>query len=31
MAAYAAGYPLPGLRDKLQKVGQWQDPLQANE
>ena len=24
--AYAAGYPLPGLRDKLAKAGQWQDP-----
>lgn len=23
-AAYAGGYPLPGLREKLQKVGQWQ-------
>jgi len=23
--AYAAGYPLPGLREKLQKAGQWVD------
>lgn len=23
-AAYGAGYPLPGLREKLQKAGQWQ-------
>jgi len=25
-AAYAAGYPLPTLRDKLKSVGQWRDP-----
>jgi len=25
-SAYAAGYPLPGLREKLQRVGQWQSP-----
>lgn len=25
-AAYQAGYPLPGLREKLQQAGQWQDP-----
>ena len=25
-AAYAAGYPLPGLRDRLVKAGQWRDP-----
>jgi tetratricopeptide (TPR) repeat protein len=23
--AYAAGFPLPGLRQKLQQVGQWQE------
>ena len=23
--AYAAGFPLPGLRDKLRSVGKWQD------
>lgn len=31
MAAYAAGYPLPGLREKLQQVGQWQQPLTSKE
>lgn len=31
MAAYSAGYPLPGLRDKLQQVGQWQQPLTSKE
>ena len=31
IAAYAAGYPLPGLREKLQQVGQWQQPLAAKE
>lgn len=25
--AYAAGYPLPGLRRKLEEVGGWRDPL----
>jgi tetratricopeptide (TPR) repeat protein len=25
-AAYAAGYPLPTLRDKLKSAGQWRDP-----
>jgi hypothetical protein len=25
-AAYAAGFPLMALRDKLQSAGQWQDP-----
>lgn len=25
-AAYAAGYPLPGLREKLFRVGEWQEP-----
>jgi len=25
-AAYQAGYPLPGLRNKLQVAGQWRDP-----
>jgi tetratricopeptide (TPR) repeat protein len=29
--AYAAGYPLPGLREKLKKAGEWRDPLQAEE
>lgn len=24
--AYAAGHPLPGLRNKLAKVGHWEDP-----
>lgn len=24
-AAYAAGYPLPGLKNKLQEAGQWSD------
>ncbi len=23
--AYAAGFPLPGLRDKLKRVGKWRD------
>jgi tetratricopeptide (TPR) repeat protein len=31
LAAYAAGYPLPGLREKLQQVGQWQQPLTSKE
>lgn len=25
-AAYSLGYPLPGLREKLQKLGVWQEP-----
>lgn len=25
-AAYAAGYPLPGLRRRLERVGEWRDP-----
>lgn len=25
-AAYAQGFPLPGLRDKLRRAGKWQDP-----
>ena len=25
-AAYARGYPLPGLRTKLEKVGRWSEP-----
>ncbi len=24
--AYAAGFPLPGLREMLMSVGKWQDP-----
>jgi tetratricopeptide (TPR) repeat protein len=28
-AAYAAGFPLPTLRDKLKAAGQWQDPPPA--
>ena len=24
--AYALGFPLPGLRDKLKRIGKWQDP-----
>jgi tetratricopeptide (TPR) repeat protein len=28
-AAYAAGYPLPGLKRKLQQAGKWQDPPSA--
>jgi tetratricopeptide (TPR) repeat protein len=28
-AAYSAGYPLPGLRDKLRKAGHWTDPQPA--
>jgi tetratricopeptide (TPR) repeat protein len=27
--AYEAGYPLPGLRNKLQAAGQWHDALQT--
>jgi hypothetical protein len=25
--AYALGFPLPGLRDKLKRAGKWQDPV----
>lgn len=25
--AYALGFPLPGLRDKLKRVGQWSEPV----
>lgn len=25
-AAYAQGFPLPGLRDKLRRAGKWRDP-----
>lgn len=25
--AYAAGFPLPGLKDKLQRAGQWREPV----
>ncbi len=25
-AAYAQGFPLPGLRDKLRRAGKWKDP-----
>ncbi|WP_323004467.1 tetratricopeptide repeat protein [Denitromonas sp.] len=27
--AYSLGFPLPGLRDKLKRAGQWQDPVPA--
>lgn len=26
-AAYAAGYPLPGLRNKLERAGEWRDAV----
>lgn len=29
--AYAQGFPLPGLRDKLRRAGKWRDPLPAIE
>ena len=29
--AYLMGYPLPGLRDKLKKIGKWQEPVIINE
>ena len=29
--AYAKGFALPGLREKLKKVGQWSDPLDEKE
>jgi hypothetical protein len=25
-AAYAAGYPLPGLHNRLAQAGEWKDP-----
>ena len=28
--AYSFGYPLPGLRDKLKKVGKWSEPIAAD-
>src|SRR5262249_10171379 len=28
--AYAAGYPLPGLRNKLEKAGRWPPPAAQN-
>jgi len=27
--AYAAGFPLPGLRDRLSRAGKWRDPVAA--
>lgn len=29
-AAYSMGYPLPGLRRKLEGVGKWQDPVKSS-
>ena len=29
--AYALGFPLPGLRNMLQKVGKWQPPVAATD
>ena len=28
--AYQAGFPLPGLRDKLKKAGKWREPASKN-
>ncbi len=28
--AYAAGFPLPGLRNKLKQAGKWQEPQRLN-
>jgi hypothetical protein len=25
--AYGSGLPLPGLRDKLKRVGKWEEPI----
>jgi hypothetical protein len=25
--AYALGFPLPGLREKLKRAGKWQEPV----
>jgi len=27
--AYAQGFPLPGLRDKLKRAGKWREPVAA--
>ena len=29
--AYRMGYPLPGLREKLKKIGKWQEPVAESE
>ena len=29
--AYALGFPLPGLRDKLKRAGKWQEPAASGE
>lgn len=29
--AYSIGYPLPGLRDKLKKIGKWKEPVITSE
>ncbi len=29
--AYLIGYPLPGLRDKLKKIGKWKEPVITSE
>lgn len=29
--AYGAGFPLPGLRDKLQRAGKWQEPAAVRQ
>jgi tetratricopeptide (TPR) repeat protein len=28
--AYALGFPLPGLRDKLKRAGKWEEPTEPN-
>lgn len=29
--AYSAGFPLPGLREKLKKIGKWREPTLSGE
>jgi len=29
--AYGSGFPLPGLRDKLKKVGKWQEAVARSD
>lgn len=29
--AYLMGYPLPGLRDKLKRIGKWKEPVATSE
>jgi tetratricopeptide (TPR) repeat protein len=29
--AYVAGFPLPGLREKLRRAGKWREDAQARE